>query len=143
MLASVMAGGPVCTIRGPHSSNQGFKPIIIFRKIGSDVSPSIIKKDVIDSGPIPDLKSVHPHTQEPVNFVNIMDVLDVRPNSLILDPFCGLGTTGMAALKMNCKFVACDIEKKYIDFSRSRLMAEWSALHPQTVVVAEALKEAA
>ena len=49
----------------------------------------------------------------------------------------------MAALKLNCKFVACDIEEKYIEFSRKRLMAEWSALHPKPLVVAEALKEAA
>ncbi len=143
MLASVMDGGPVSTIRGIHSANQNFKPILVFRKIGSDVFPSIIKKDVIDAAEMTDLKSVHAHTQSVGNFTNIMDTLDVHPNSLILDPFCGLGTTGMAALKLNCKFVACDIEEKYIEFSRKRLMAEWSALHPKPLVVAEALKEAA
>ena len=142
MIASVMKGGPVATMRGIYNANQSFKSILVFRKIGSDVPPSIIKKDVIDAGEMTDLKEIHPHTQSIGNFVNIMDTLDVRPNSLVVDPFCGLGTTGAASILRNCKFVACDIEKKYIEFSKKRLMAEWSALHP-SVVVAEALKEAA
>ena len=142
MLSSVMAGGGgVSTMHGIYNVNQFFKPILIFRKIGADF-PAFISKDVIDSGPKSDLKGIHPHTQSHEGFVNIMRALDVRPNSLILDCFGGLFTTGMAALRMNCKFVGCDIEKKYVEFGNKRLMAEWSALHP-SVVVAEALKEAA
>ena len=143
MIASVMKGGPVATMRGIYNANQSFKSILVFRKIGSDVPPSIIKKDVIDAGEMTDLKEIHPHTQSIGNFVNIMDTLDVRPNSLVVDPFCGLFTTGLAALRMNCKFVGCEIEKKYVEFGNKRLMAEWSALHPKPLVVAEALKEAA
>jgi len=139
----ISGGGGISTIHGIYAANQYYKPILIFRKIGVDFPASIIKKDCIDAGPMTFLKEIHPHTQSPEGFVNIMQAMDVPPNSLILDPFCGLGTTGIAALRMNSKFVACDIEEKYIEFSRKRLMAEWSALHPKPLVVAEALKEAA
>ncbi len=140
---TISGGGGIATMYGPYRINQYYKPILVIRKIGSDVLPSIISKDVVDAGPCSSLKGVHPHSQSPEGFENLMDVLDVRPNSLILDPFCGLSATGIAGIRKNCKFVACDIEDKYIGFSKKRLMAEWAKLHPQTVVVAEALKEAA
>lgn len=39
----------------------------------------------------------------------------------VLDPFMGSGTTGVAALKLNRKFVGIEIEKKYYDISIKRL----------------------
>jgi len=38
-----------------------------------------------------------------------------KENDLVLDPFCGSGTTGVAALKNNRKFVGIDSEKDYLD----------------------------
>lgn len=38
---------------------------------------------------------------------------DTQP-CLILDPFCGSGTTGMVAVKHGCDFIGLDLSKKYL-----------------------------
>jgi len=40
---------------------------------------------------------------------------------VVLDPFVGAGTTCIAALKTNRKYVGYDIDKKYCDLSEQRL----------------------
>ncbi len=41
--------------------------------------------------------------------------------NLILDPFMGSGTTGVAALKLGRKFIGIEIEPKYFDIACRRL----------------------
>lgn len=43
------------------------------------------------------------------------------PNDLILDPFCGSGTTLVAAKMLGRRFIGIDIEKKYCDIAEERL----------------------
>ena len=40
---------------------------------------------------------------------------------LVLDPFCGSGTTCLAALKNNRKYVGYDVEKEYVDLANERI----------------------
>jgi len=44
-----------------------------------------------------------------------------RPNSTILDPFMGSGTTGVAAMKMGRKFIGIEIEPKYFEIAARRI----------------------
>lgn len=44
-------------------------------------------------------------------------------NDIILDVFMGAGTTAVAALKSNRKFIGFDTEKKYIDIAKKRIQA--------------------
>ena len=46
-----------------------------------------------------------------------------RAGDVVLDPFCGTGTTGAAALKLNRKFVGVDLLKRYEEQARQRLNA--------------------
>jgi site-specific DNA-methyltransferase (adenine-specific) len=39
----------------------------------------------------------------------------------ILDPFCGAGTTGIAAIKHNCFFTGLDVDEKNVSISTGRL----------------------
>ena len=43
------------------------------------------------------------------------------PNNLILDPFLGGGTTGVAAVSMGRKFIGVDIEQKNIETAQERI----------------------
>lgn len=43
------------------------------------------------------------------------------PGDLILDPFCGGGTTGVAAIALDRRFIGIDIEQEQIDISRGRI----------------------
>jgi len=40
---------------------------------------------------------------------------------VVLDPFCGSGTTGVACAELGRAFVGCDIEPSYIELTRKRL----------------------
>jgi DNA modification methylase len=44
-----------------------------------------------------------------------------KEGDVILDPFMGSGTTGVAAVKLGRKFVGIEIEPKYFDLSRRRI----------------------
>ncbi len=44
-----------------------------------------------------------------------------RENGVVLDPFCGSGTTGEVALKNNRQFIGIDINLDYCEMSKKRL----------------------
>ena len=50
------------------------------------------------------------------------------PGDLILDPFCGSGTTGVAALRLGRRFIGIERDAKYAEIARERLAAESQGL---------------
>ncbi len=49
------------------------------------------------------------------------------PSTIVLDPFSGSGTTGIAALKLNCSYVGFEIEERQVLASNERLLTvEWT-----------------
>ena len=55
----------------------------------------------------------HP-TQKPLALLERIILAASNPNDLILDPFCGSATTGVAALKNDRRFIGIDNEKEYL-----------------------------
>ncbi|WP_461257620.1 DNA methyltransferase, partial [Treponema sp. R80B11-R83G3] len=45
-------------------------------------------------------------------------------NDIVLDPFCGSGTTGVACMLNNRSFIGIEIEKSYCDLAKKRLMSK-------------------
>ena len=43
-----------------------------------------------------------------------------KPGDLIIDPFCGSGTTALACHKTGRRFICIDREQKYIDIAQQR-----------------------
>jgi len=62
----------------------------------------------------------HP-TQKPFNLLERIVLASTKENDIVLDPFSGSSTTGLAAVVNNRKFVGIDTEKKYLDLSIKRL----------------------
>ncbi len=62
----------------------------------------------------------HP-TQKPVELLNRIILASTKEKDLILDPFCGSSTTGVAAVLHNRKYVGIDLEEKYLQLSVKRL----------------------
>ncbi len=56
----------------------------------------------------------HP-TQKPEALLKRIILASSREKDIVLDPFCGSGTTGVVAIRYNRKFVGIDLEKKYLD----------------------------
>ena len=47
------------------------------------------------------------------------------PSGLVLDPFCGSGTTGVAAVRRARGFVGMEREAEYVEIATRRI-AHWS-----------------
>ena len=61
----------------------------------------------------------HP-TQKPIQLLNLIIKASTDENDLILDPFNGSGTTGVACIKNNRNYIGIEYEKKYCDLSVKR-----------------------
>jgi site-specific DNA-methyltransferase (adenine-specific) len=60
-------------------------------------------------------------TQKPVLLLERIIQISSNENDLILDPFCGSGTTIVAATLLNRRSIGIDISRDAIEISRSRL----------------------
>lgn len=62
----------------------------------------------------------HP-TQKPLEVMKWCIEQITPPATLILDPFMGSGTTGVAAVKLGRRFIGIEIEPKYFDIACRRI----------------------
>jgi DNA modification methylase len=107
-----------------HKSNaMGFErrfspqwvPIVIAYKgnppfWGKDLFQCPIKVQDID----------HPTPKQPAITEWLVDRSSLT-GDLVLDPFMGSGTTGVAAVKLGRKFIGIELEPKYFDIARNRI----------------------
>jgi site-specific DNA-methyltransferase (adenine-specific) len=63
-------------------------------------------------------------TQKPLPLMLELVSLFTDPDELILDPFCGSGTTGVACLRLGRRFIGIEKDKRYAAIARERLEAE-------------------
>lgn len=69
---------------------------------------------------------VHP-TQKPVAVMEWVLRQATEQADMILDPFMGSGTTGVAAVNLGRKFIGIEIEPKYFDIACRRIQAALDA----------------
>ena len=62
----------------------------------------------------------HP-TQKPVKVLRHIINIASNEGDMVFDPFMGVGSTGVASLEMNRKFVGIEIDKKYFDVAEKRI----------------------
>lgn len=72
----------------------------------------------------------HP-TQKPVELLKRILLSNTNTGDLILDPFMGSGTTGVAALQMNRKFIGVDKELLYINLAIKRIRKQSAEVDSQ------------
>ena len=65
-------------------------------------------------------KRVHP-TQKPVEVMTRIIEKLTQPGDLIFDPFCGSGSTGVAAINTGRRFLGVEISEDYADIARARI----------------------
>jgi site-specific DNA-methyltransferase (adenine-specific)/modification methylase len=64
----------------------------------------------------------HP-TQKPLSVLRRLVELASRPGDLVLDPFMGVGSTGVAAVELGRRFVGFELDPGYAGAARARLEA--------------------
>lgn len=72
-----------------------------------------------------DVAKEHP-TQKPVDVMKWAIEHVPSPSRVILDPFMGSGTTGVAAVKLGRSFIGIEREPKYFDIARRRIEAAYA-----------------
>lgn len=82
---------------------------------GLQISSNIIKTKSNKSD-----KGLHP-TQKPIDLMKILIELVTIENQVVLDPFCGSGSTLLAAKMTNRQFIGIEKEEKYFNIASKRL----------------------
>jgi site-specific DNA-methyltransferase (adenine-specific) len=62
----------------------------------------------------------HP-TQKPEALLERMIEASTVAGQVVFDPFCGSGTTGVAAIRLGRKFIGCDLELEYLEKAKQRM----------------------
>ena len=64
----------------------------------------------------------HP-TQKPLRLVRRALLASTREGDLVFDPFCGSGSTGVAAKQLNRTFVGAQLEEEFAQLAGRRIAA--------------------
>jgi DNA modification methylase len=97
-----------------------WKPLLWYVK-GEQLNDLIISNtigDYIES--TPPSKVLHPWEQSPTEAEYIIKNLTLQ-NQKVLDPMMGSGTTGIAALKLNRKFIGIEKEAQNFEIAKSKI----------------------
>lgn len=69
----------------------------------------------------------HP-TQKPIALLDRIILASTRHGDIVLDPFSGSGTTGIAAIREGRQYIGIELEEEYLKTSIKRLKDEFSNL---------------
>lgn len=101
-----------------------YEYIVLLRKGGDKPINNCSTPDIL-SVPIKKLKdrfgnNLH-DTEKPVELMKILVENSTKPNEVVLDPFMGGGSTGVASVELKRKFIGVEIDKEYFNISKERL----------------------
>ena len=113
---------PLVAVHVWHRANvngRPYEPAYHFQSGGQKRRSDVFTHAAIFDGVGPGCHEyvVHP-TQKPVA---LMEKLIRKTEGLILDPFMGSGTTGVACAQLGRKFIGIEIERKYFDIACERI----------------------
>jgi DNA modification methylase len=69
----------------------------------------------------------------PPKLVQPMVLAGSRPGGVVLDPFCGSGTTGVVAAQEGRRFVGIDLSEEYCEIAKRRLIHDGGVTHASAV----------
>lgn len=75
---------------------------------------------VILTAPVRSEERYHP-AEKPVDLMQRLCGLVTRTDPIVLDPFCGGGTTLVAAKALGMRYLGCDIDPQYVETARERV----------------------
>lgn len=78
--------------------------------------------DVLEFSKIHSSKLLHP-TEKNIDMLELFIKNNSDEGSLILDPFMGSGTTGLAAKNLNRRFIGIELDNDYFNIAKNRIEA--------------------
>lgn len=76
--------------------------------------------DVMDCAKIPSSKLTHP-TEKPIELLETFILNSSDEKGIVLDAFSGTGSTGLASLKNNRRFLGFELENTYCEIANERI----------------------
>jgi len=104
--------------RGRFSSSAEY---IVYASHGVPAEGEKSPQNVLQFAPVGGEQKGH-IAEKPVALLESLVGLSA-PNSVVLDPFMGSGTTGVACANLGRKFIGIEIERKYFDIACERIAA--------------------
>ena len=101
-----------------------FEYILLFRKGGDKPikncgTPDILKVPIKKQKDI-NGKNLH-DTEKPVELMKILIENSSDENDIILDPFMGIGSTGIASKELKRNFIGIELDEKYFNIAKKRI----------------------
>lgn len=93
-------------------------------------------KPIWDIAPVPPGKIAHP-APFPEEIPHRLAKLFTQEEEWILDPFNGAGTTTKAAFDLNRNSVGIDLESKYVEYAKKRILGPSNVRHAQLMIKTE------
>jgi len=81
----------------------------------------VSRRDLPDVWAVPRVHRAAYPTQKPVRIFELMIEASAEPGFVVCDPFCGSGSSAVAAVRFGCEFVGADIDPRAVEISRDRL----------------------
>jgi site-specific DNA-methyltransferase (adenine-specific) len=98
---------------------QGFECILMLKKGAAKNINNLGTSNIIRVQNIIG-KKVHP-TEKPHALMEILIGNSTKENQIILDPFMGSGSTGVAAQNLNRSFIGIEMDDKYFEIAEKRI----------------------
>ncbi len=111
---------PAAQSRTSFGKFSHWSPILVYGK--GTWNPDCFKLHAMEAG-VENAAIDHP-SPKPVRLMRWLVRGAASPGSTILDPFCGSGSTGVAALAEGMNFIGIEREAKYVEIARRRIAAE-------------------
>jgi site-specific DNA-methyltransferase (adenine-specific)/modification methylase len=106
---------------------NAWEPIMLYGKIpkGNKLRQDYILFNTLNfkKGP----EEHHP-CPKPLGLIEILITIFSLENDIVFDPFIGSGTTAVAAIKHNRKFIGSELSKEYCDIANKRIKTELSQM---------------
>ena len=114
-------------IMGQYYMSQ-FEYILFFRK-GKGIKINNCGTSDILSVPNKKTKDIDGNnihdTEKPVGLMKILIENSSNENDIVLDPFMGVGSTGIACMNLNRNFIGFELDSKYFNIAKERLELDY------------------
>jgi site-specific DNA-methyltransferase (adenine-specific) len=81
----------------------------------------LVRRDLPDVWTVPRIHRAAYPTQKPVRLFELMLEASAEPGFVVCDPFCGSGSSAVAAVRQGCDFIGADIDPRAVELARNRL----------------------
>lgn len=121
---------PILWFQKPYKLGSTLADNVLTYNVGAWNEKALLKYNIQDKvkiySNIIKVKTTHHDygmhiAQKPLNLMKLLVSLVTLEKQIVLDPFCGSGTTCIAAKKLNRHFIGLDFDKKSVLLSNKRL----------------------